>query len=428
MRIFGFLNLILVFNLYSQDLGEIQIYNSENSELIYNQINCIEFDDENRIWIGTQNGLSIFDQTNNTWDNIYQATENSPTPWSCLPTNVITALEWDQFSTPKKMFIGTESGITDVYWESGQFGNQGQQAAWCPAFGTSCSANSGFIKSLLHNNTESQIWVGSTDGLCVEGLGGEGDWLLQNTENGFYSNNITSLRQNLNNNMIAIGTMNGGLVTYDGKFNIYYSSNSTILDNTVLDANFDTENNIIICTPQAGLGVLTNNGSWIWLNTINSSIPTNSLKNIIIDDNNDLWITTLENGLIHYKDNIFYNYSTTNSNLPDNKINCLLFDDDNNLWLGTDSEGLVKINNPTANINEKDEDGGIVYPSIFKTTVFVDLPKLSRVKILNTQGKQIYNKNLSKGLHEITLKNIQNGIYFVQIFSEKLSNWKIIKY
>ena len=149
MRVLGFLNLILVFNLYGQDLGEVQIYNSENSELIYNQINCIEFDNENRIWVGTQNGLSIFDQTNNTWDNIYQATENSPTPWSCLPTNIITTLEWDDFSTPQKMFIGTASGITDVYWESGEFGDQGQLAAWCPAFGTSCSPNSGFIKSLL---------------------------------------------------------------------------------------------------------------------------------------------------------------------------------------------------------------------------------------------------------------------------------------
>ena len=103
-------------------------------------------------------------------------------------------------------------------------------------------------------------------------------------------------------------------------------------------------------------------------------------------------------------------------------------DSDNNLWLGTDSEGLVKINTPISNINEKEEDGSVVYPSVFKTSFFVDLTKLSRVKILNIQGKQIYNKNLSKGLHEITLKNIPNGIYFVQIFSERLSNWKIIKY
>jgi len=106
----------------------------------------------------------------------------------------------------------------------------------------------------------------------------------------------------------------------------------------------------------------------------------------------------------------------------------LLFDDDNNLWLGTDSEGLVKINTPISNINEKEEDGSVLYPSVFKTSFFIDLTKLSRVKILNIKGKQIYNKNLSKGLHEITLKNIPNGIYFVQIFSERLSNWKIIKY
>ena len=73
---------------------------------------------------------------------------------------------------------------------------------------------------------------------------------------------------------------------------------------------------------------------------------TNSLKKVAVDNNNNLWITTLENGLIHYKDNNFYNYTTENSNLPDNKINCLKFGPDNHLWLGTDTAGLVKINTP----------------------------------------------------------------------------------
>ena len=152
--------------------------------------------------------------------------------------------------------------------------------------------------------------------------------------------------------MVAIGTMNGGLVTYDQEFNIYYSSNSDILDNTVFDVVFDQNNNIIICTPQAGLGVLTENGSWVWFNTVNSTLPTNSLKNIVVDNNNNLWITTLENGLIHYKDNTFYNYTMANSDLPDNKINFLKFGPNNHLWLGTDAAGLVKINTPIVSNKE----------------------------------------------------------------------------
>ena len=124
--------------------------------------------------------------------------------------------------------------------------------------------------------------------------------------------------------MIAIGTMNGGLVTYsDDLFNIYYSTNSDILDNSILDVTFDNNNNVIMCTPQAGMGVFTQNGSCIWFNTINSELPTNSLKNVVVDSNNNLWITTLEDGLIQYKNNTFYTYNTENSNLPDNQINTI---------------------------------------------------------------------------------------------------------
>ena len=48
-------------DLLAQDLSNIEIYNTSNSGINYNQINCIEFDDQNRMWIGTQNGLNVFD-------------------------------------------------------------------------------------------------------------------------------------------------------------------------------------------------------------------------------------------------------------------------------------------------------------------------------------------------------------------------------
>ena len=57
---------LLSMRLLGQELGELTIYNTNNSELIYNQINCFEFDGENQFWIGTQNGLSIFNELNNS--------------------------------------------------------------------------------------------------------------------------------------------------------------------------------------------------------------------------------------------------------------------------------------------------------------------------------------------------------------------------
>ena len=52
--------ILLGIKLPAQELGDVTIYNIDNSGLTYNQINCIEFDGENRLWAGTENGLSIF--------------------------------------------------------------------------------------------------------------------------------------------------------------------------------------------------------------------------------------------------------------------------------------------------------------------------------------------------------------------------------
>ena len=395
----------LSINLFSQNLGEITIYNTNNSELTYNQINTLEFDSENRLWIGTENGLSIFEYQNNNWANL----DSTSTPWCYLPTNTITALEWSEDLS--MMFVGTTNGIINYSDAGGTISDESPgPGTWYPAFGNSCYPNNSIINCLFYNNG---LWAGSSDGLCVEYLGPEGDWLLQNTQTGFFSNNITSITKNLNNDVIAIGTMNGGLVTYDNEFNIYYSSNSNILDNTIFDVTFDQNNNIIITTPQAGLGVLTENGSWVWFNSINSTLTTNSLKKIIVDSNNDLWITTLENGLIHYKDNIFYNYTIENSNLPDNKINCVTLGPNNCLWLGTDTAGLVKIDTPIMSNYDNMEIYTKIFPSTFNTKINIDVLESASAHIYNQYGLLMDKKILSAGNNYINTSNYTSGVYFI---------------
>ena len=119
---------------------------------------------------------------------------------------------------------------------------------------------------------------------------------------------------------------------------------------------FDLNDNIIVTSPQAGLGILTNSGNWIWLNTVNSNIISNSLKNVIVDGNNSVWITTLQDGISQYYNNNFYNYNTDNSSLTDNEINCLIVDNEENLWLGTKNSGLIRTETFYSNISEESLD------------------------------------------------------------------------
>ena len=189
---------------------------------------------------------------------------------------------------------------------------------------------------------------------CVQFFQGKEEWSLFNTQTGFFQTITKALKKHQQHN--GIGTMNGGLITYNGEFINYYSENSGILDNSILDLAFDLNDNIIVTSPQAGLGILTNSGNWIWLNTVNSNIISNSLKNVIVDGNNSVWITTLQDGISQYYNNNFYNYNTDNSSLTDNEINCLIVDNEENLWLGTKNSGLIRTETFYSNISEESLD------------------------------------------------------------------------
>ena len=411
-KLSSYLALLVGLNAFGQNLNDIEIYNTTNSGVNYNEINSIEFDNQNRLWVGTPNGLSIWDLSTNIWYNFDEST--SIAPWCCEDNVNVNTIYWaEEINT---MYIGTNNGIVSFFNDDGNINYD--EVNWTIEVGSDCAANNNIINTILYDGG---LWAGSTDGLCIEYFGLDGGWLLQNTQTGFYSNNFKSIKKNPNTNLIAIGTMNGGLITYDGEFNNYYSSNSGILDNSVFDATFDQNNNIIITTPQAGLGILTGNESWIWLNNLNSNIISNSLKNVTVDINNDLWITTLENGLSYYTNNTFYNYNSSNSNLPDNKINCLLFDENNNLWLGTDSSGLIKINNPAINIINETNNNHNLSATITPDYIKVDLNEIAIFEIINKKGQLINNSILSAGNNIVSIAHYSPGFYILKIKTPQAS-------
>mgnify|MGYP001350777804 CR=1 FL=1 len=392
--------------LTSQSLGLVTIYNTSNSSIISNEINCLEFDNQNNLWIGTPSGLNILEE-DGSWSyfNIDSVTNTE--------NNNITCLEYTTTLTPK-MYIGTNSGIISSsinLWEVNK--------------GWECHPNNGTINAI---SCDSGLWVGTTEGLCFETIETKSGWGLDNIKSGFYSNNITSIKHNNSTNKTVIGTMNGGLVIYDETgFDVYYSSNSGILDNTIWDLAFDENNNLILCTPQAGMGILTNNGSWIWLNTINSTIASNSLKKVVVDNNNSIWISSLESGLIEYTNNSFYTYNTENSELPDNTIKSLLVGPNNNLWIGTQSNGLIKatINNNIANDLQKTIAS---HATVFDSYISLKGVMSKAVLIFNQQGQLVkISLNHNSDSIKINTANFKPGLYFAHILGESKVQ-KLIKY
>ncbi len=95
---------------------------------------------------------------------------------------------------------------------------------------------------------------------------------------------------------------------------------------------------------------------WVDYQVFNSTIPSNSLSAIIIDQNDKKWIGTPQNGLLEFDGNNFNQFNVTNSPLPSDLILCLAVNSTNKISIGTD-QGLAINDNGIWNIYTKQNSG-----------------------------------------------------------------------
>ena len=67
-----------------------------------------------------------------------------------------------------------------------------------------------------------------------------------------------------------------------------------------------------------------------------------NITEMIVDADNNIWASTMENGLMKFDGTDFTYYDFTNSDLPYGFVNDLILDSDNNLWIAMYESGLVK--------------------------------------------------------------------------------------
>ena len=388
-----------------------EVYNSENSPLPYNQINDITLDFENNLIIGTEYGLARLN-TNENWDVFFDEGKESG-----LTSNIIKSV---YTNLNNDIWACGPDGISIIHTDN----------TYSYLNTTNTSLPSNFAKSILFEN-ENKIWIGTTGGLALI----ENDnWILYDFlgMTNIFSNHITKIIKHPNNETLFIGTLNGGLVTYDNEFIFLNNNNSELLDNTIKDLHFDEDENLIITTTFAGLGVWTNTNLWVWFNSqINPSLPffINSLGDISIDENNNIWIATMEDGLIKYANNNWTFYNSENTNLPDDNINCIKYDIINNkIWIGTQTQGVVSMNLENINLYEDISKSAINIINTYHTNnLIIDSKINATIEILNYSGSIIKTFELKKGLNNIHTGEINSGIYF--IYTPELNNhiYQIVK-
>lgn len=317
-----------------QDTTTWRLYNTSNSEIVSNDLTCIEcnINSDRAIWIGSRdNGVALFN--NGDWS--YYNTGNSP-----LPSNNITCVENDGKGY---MWIGTDNGLAIYKGETWDVFNNAD-SVFIDNYITDISCHAAPL------GIHVQTYIGTRNGGLVY-YHYEYGWYNFNVSNStFPSNTVNSVWSGTISAFYFSGTENGlwqGFVEFPRmslRDNIYTTDNSELTSNNIdlVSRTDGSSDSWAVINDPDGCEVFIYSGSSLNYLNYTATLSYNFAINTIYQHpTGTTWLGTNEGAVFIEDFNIERTINTTNSVLVSNNITGAYVDIDNNLWLATDN-GLVK--------------------------------------------------------------------------------------
>ena len=226
------------------------------------------------------------------------------------------------------LWIGTYGGLVKLDKQSGT------ASFYNPA-------NSGLASidvSDIAIDSQGNKWIGTSNGLCkFDGT----NWSTYAPPDEEYFA-VRALAIDAQDN---IWVASGDLYNFDGVSNW---TNHTHLYPTIplyyiTSLAFNQQGKLLVGTWNA---LCKYNGN-SWTFELNQQILPNSyfsIEDIVVDNNNFIWMQTSINGLLRYNGTGWHNFTSENSELPHNWTSGLYCDTENNIWVGTYQGYLAKFN------------------------------------------------------------------------------------
>ena len=293
------------------------VYNTNNSLLLDNRVNCVSVDSNNTKWIGTEWGLNSFNDV--VWEDFS----------SFVNFSSVRCVEFDSSGI---MWVGTLDGLFRY---------------------------DGF--NWTHYNSQNSILTNQINCLAFD----EQNVLWAGTGSGLFSYNGRNFRLELDSSSVEptlinitkllfkgdsliISTMNGGIAyLHAGSITWYNTFFGGLPDNSSFDIEVLDDNSIIFAAPQGGLLMHHHSGSWFNWNIINTAFfPSNSLTCFEKIDSNLYLAGTTGAGLFNFS--FFLGtpsttvFDTSNGSTPENYILDVKKDLLGVVWIGTENSGLVR--------------------------------------------------------------------------------------
>jgi|GEM_PF-924633 len=253
-----------------------------------------------RLWMGTDNGLSMYDGT-----SFYNYTVSEG-----LNSNFISALAEDEKG---RIWIGTKGGGVNVFNGSG-FTHYTTQEGLC----------NNDVNTILKDRSDN-IWIATNAGICVYRVNG---FITYTVKEGLIDNTVLSLAEDAQSH-IWIGT-SGGINRFDGKGFVRFADKKGISAGCITALCNDKQGILWIGSPD-GLSAFDGKGFTHY--SEDEGLINNNVRAIINNTNGSIWVATYE-GVDLFNTQGFTHY-TTKEGLSSNSVLSLLQDDHDQLWMGT---------------------------------------------------------------------------------------------
>lgn len=286
---------------------------------------CITVDDSNRVWVGTREGLSLYNRHKDAFSNYYYKKDGIN-----VAVNSIVAIKKDW------LMLGTAEGILLFDVKEEHFSND------------TLSSSLYRLQPTALVRQDDNVYIGAESGVYVYALSNASLEKLVDIPAGVKVHAI--LCQMFNKLWLA--TEGDGLYLYDTKSgelkNYRYASGKSGLNSDyVRSLALDTENRLWVGT-YGGLNIYKE-GTDSFLSIRSSeiqegSLSQNSVRSIFRDSQGGMWLGTYWGGLNYYHPlcNRFQRIKHVPflNSLSNNVVSCIVEDSKHNLWIGTSDGGL----------------------------------------------------------------------------------------
>lgn len=410
-------------------LSQEGVPNSLSNHFVY----AISQSSDGSIWVGTENGLNriVHDPTINDYI-IHAYSLANPSheiePDRPLLDNYIYKIKSSRFE-PNTIWVGTKSGLKKVSFKALSISKQISLQAFQKDPLNDNTLSSNFVSDILERD-EKEVWVATFDGLNLLNLE------TQKVQRFFAQ---PSSDQSLNNNYIKSLYLDRTSILWIGterginKLNLKKNPFSTIRidqvrnsnNNTIVSLEPDPNEDIFWIGTRGGgikrvrldfkLGNPISQTTHFMFENLYAPDLTKMTSEVLLDDNNNLWIATQGGGLIKVKKQDLVGESITRftqftkgvkpQNISDDYVMSLVESKDGNIWAGHWNGGLDLYNPQSEEFLSFSQtaDGKIILTN-FPNVVLSETYWRNKYYLwVGTRGNGLYQMYFDKNTKQLTL-------------------------